>query len=101
MGIRAGSKGDKRGQTGFKASKGRGNVELKCVDASASIDAPLTFRISLHSQKGQCYSRSVVTHDFSQKRIYDVVQGNELWNFRSATEAGSKIFFVCLDITRA
>jgi len=96
--IKAAAKGGKRGQAGFKAARGRGDIELKCVARACADVPPLTFRISVKVPDGKPKAHSVVTHDFSYKAIYGTSQSSQPWEFDSAVDSMSKMFVVCLEV---
>lgn len=93
--LKSTASGGNRGQAGFKAGRGRGIVELKCIAGSCSDLPPLTFRISLNDHAGNPHGRGLITHDFQQETIY---QESQAWNFDAAVDVASQMFVVCLEV---
>merc|ERR1712039_675755 len=96
--VKAAAKGEKRGQAGFKAAKGRGSVELKYIGASDPSVFPLTLRMYLKSFDGKVTPEVVTTHDFSTQMIYTTSLTEASWDLNSAVHPSSQTFTVCLEV---
>jgi len=93
--IKSAASGGKRGRAGFKAGRGRGIVELKCISGSSTDLPALTFRISLNDQDDNPHGRGLITHDFQRETIY---QESQAWDFDAAVDVASQMFVVCLEV---
>jgi len=96
--VMAVSKGEKRGQAGFKAARGRGILKLKCVAGVSSDLPPLTCQFSLQSSDGKPRTRGLVTHDFQQESMCGLPQQNHEWDLDAAVDYTSRSFVVCLEV---
>lgn len=94
---------DNKGGNCFKKSQGVGRVELRCLESMDGLDNPVvTFRVSVGSKglRGYQRPRAPVTHNFSERPIAGLSEGQDTWNFNRAVEKPSKTFEVCIAILR-
>jgi len=85
--IKASETGCKKGQTGFKAAKGRGKIQLRCNDCDCASDAPkIVFSMSSGAEK----MRGGVTHDFSHGAVCGLPCGEDEWDFSAAIDSASQ-----------
>ena len=90
-----------RGGASFKRSRGRGNIQLRCMAESADDTKPVvTFRVGVGSDKAakQLKPRGPVRHDFSEKNICGLPAGQDDWDFGKAVDDKTQTFVVCLEI---
>lgn len=90
-----------RGGASFKRSRGRGNLQLRCMAESDTETKPVvTFRLSVGSEKAakQLKPRGPVRHDFSEKNICGLPSGQDDWDFGKAVDEKTQTFVVCLEI---
>lgn len=91
-----------RGGASFKKAKGKGTVELRCLDeVSEGANPVVHFRIGV----GNGYSvaqpdtlRGPVQHDFAMKSICGLPAGQDEWDFSKAVDEVTQTFVVCLEI---
>jgi len=94
--IKSAAQGGKRGQAGFKASLGKGSIELKCICGPDAHLPKLTFRLSLVANSGKQQKRSPVSHDFNEETVY-FPSAQIPWDFKAAI-AQSQEVVVCLEV---
>lgn len=90
-----------RGGASFKRSRGRGNIQLRCMAESDDGTKPVvTFRLGVGSDKAakQLKPRGPVRHDFSEKNICGLPAGQDDWDFGKAVDDKTQTFVVCLEI---
>jgi len=93
--IKAAETGCKKGQTGFKAAKGKGRIQLRCNDVDSTSDSPkVSFSMSAGSEK----MRGVVVHDFSNGVMCGLPSGEDEWDFAAAVDGGSQKIAIHLEI---
>merc|ERR1712003_52743 len=79
----------------FKTAKGRGVVELRCLDKVEAAAAPVAaFRIAVGSEQ----PRGPVTHDFSEHAICGLAEDEKEWNFAQHVDQQTATFRVVLEI---
>jgi len=93
--IKASETGCKKGQTGFKAAKGKGKIQLRCNDSDSASDAP---KVSFSMSSGSEKMRGCVTHDFSQGVVCGLPSGEDEWDFAAAIDSGSQKIAIHLEI---
>uniref|UniRef100_A0A7S1EY76 Uncharacterized protein n=1 Tax=Noctiluca scintillans TaxID=2966 RepID=A0A7S1EY76_NOCSC len=88
---------DQRRGAGFKKAKGRGRVELKCMEESVPASLPdVAFRIGVGSGDKVQPFRGPVRHNFYE-RAFGCLPNDDEWNFgASVDETGT--FTVVLEI---
>lgn len=92
--IKATEMGNKKGQSCFKKSKGRGSIEFKCeAEASADI-SPISFSVSIGEQP----ARGPVVHDFTHGYVCGLPRNDKEFDFRSAVDRDSQLFIVKLEV---
>jgi hypothetical protein len=84
--------GDGRYQDGFRKARGRGSVELKCVDESSFFSPTLRFWISI----GDGSLRGPVVHNFSQSTVCGLTKSEQIFDFSAAVDDKSSTFLVTL-----
>eukprot|EP00928_Gymnodinium_smaydae_P026775 TRINITY_DN20921_c0_g1_i1.p2 TRINITY_DN20921_c0_g1~~TRINITY_DN20921_c0_g1_i1.p2 ORF type:complete len:521 (-),score=110.81 TRINITY_DN20921_c0_g1_i1:2027-3532(-) len=93
---------DAKGGACFKAARGRGTVELRCLDSvDPSSNPTVTFRVSIGSPADpakQQPPRGPVLHDFAQRSICGLPKGQDEWNFGQVVDKVSQTFVVCLEV---
>eukprot|EP00930_Biecheleria_cincta_P023714 TRINITY_DN1707_c0_g1_i1.p1 TRINITY_DN1707_c0_g1~~TRINITY_DN1707_c0_g1_i1.p1 ORF type:complete len:463 (+),score=102.56 TRINITY_DN1707_c0_g1_i1:135-1523(+) len=91
-----------RGGAAFKRSRGRGTVQIRCMAESDAHELPVvTFRIGVGSsgQGGrQLKLRGPVRHDFSEKNMCGLPQGQDEWDFSRAVDEDTQTFVICLEV---
>jgi len=91
-----------RGGACFKKAKGKGSVELRCLDeVTAAMNPIVTFRISVGSGTDPARQeppRGPVRHDFTKKAICGLPAGQEEWDFSKAVDEATQTFVVCLEV---
>jgi len=91
-----------RGGASFKKAKGKGSVELRCLDEVAAFMNPVvTFRISVGSGTDPARQeppRGPIKHDFTKKAICGLPPGQEEWDFSKAIDEATQTFVVCLEV---
>ncbi|CAJ1387123.1 unnamed protein product [Effrenium voratum] len=90
-----------RGGASFRRSRGRGNIQLRCMAESDTDTKPVvTFRLGVGSDKAakQLKPRGPVRHDFSEKNICGLPRGQDDWDFGKAVDEKTQTFVVCLEI---
>jgi len=93
MVIRPTAVSNVRGGMSFKNAKGKGSIELRCLDAAIMIP-PVSFRLALCSGN-ELRRGAAVSHDFKTRTI---CLGQEEWDFTSAVDDATQTFVVCLEI---
>lgn len=102
MVLRPATVHDNKGGHCFKRSKGRGSVELKCLeDVSALTNPVVAFRISVGAcgSRGFQRPRGPVIHDLRDRLICGLPAGREQWDFHRAVDKPTKTFEVCLEVS--
>lgn len=91
---------DLRGGASFKKAKGKGSVELRCLEKVEAAAAPIvTFRIAVGSgQSGGEPPRGPVTHDFSDRAICGLAETEKEWDFSKHVDQETQTFVVVLEI---
>merc|ERR1712232_1429239 len=97
--------GEVKGGACFKKARGRGTVELKCLDTISWGSKPtVTFRIYISSPalagKRQP-PRGPVVHDFAQRAICGLPKGHDEWNFSQVVDKDTGTFVVVLEVIAA
>lgn len=88
-----------RGGSCFKRSRGRGTIELRCMAESDASERPVvTFRIGVGSKEKPDKLRGPVRHDFSEKLICGLPDGQAIWDFSKTVDEVTQTFVVCLEI---
>lgn len=90
--LKANAVGDGRYQEGFRKARGRGSVELKCVDESSFFSPTLRFWISI----GDGSLRGPVVHNFSESTVCRLTKGEQIFDFLAAVDDKSSTFLVAL-----
>jgi len=85
--------GDRKNQASFHRARGRGFIELKCVEGSSS--AP---RVTVLARVGISSDRAAVIHDFSEKSVAQLAEADEAFDFRSAIDRATSSFIVRLEV---
>lgn len=87
-----------RGGMAFKKAKGKGSIELRCLDAAIMIP-PVSFRLAVCSGRDLANPElppgAPVSHDFKTRTI---CLGQEEWDFTRAVDEATQTFVVCLEI---
>lgn len=85
--------GDRKNQASFHRARGRGFIELKCVEGS-----PSTTMVTVVARVGTSCDRAAVTHDFSEKSVLQLAQADETFDFRAAIDRTTSTFTVRLEV---
>mmetsp|Transcript_133581 Transcript_133581/g.236376 ORF Transcript_133581/g.236376 Transcript_133581/m.236376 type:complete len:371 (+) Transcript_133581:67-1179(+) len=93
MMIKPKSAGERKGQAGFRSSRGLGSVEVKFVEGSA-VAPKLRFCISVGDQP----QRGPFEHDFGSSSVCSLPQDMEEWDFSSCVNPESSSFLVSLQV---
>mmetsp|Transcript_8945 Transcript_8945/g.26295 ORF Transcript_8945/g.26295 Transcript_8945/m.26295 type:complete len:432 (+) Transcript_8945:68-1363(+) len=92
-----------RGGASFKKAKGKGAVELRCLDEVDTAMKPVvTFRFSVGSGNDTSKHeppRGPVRHDFTTRAICGLPAGQDEWDFAKAVDEATQTFVVCLEIS--
>lgn len=95
--IKPTPKNDGRRGAGFKKSKGRGRVELKCEVQRPSGAPNLTFRLCVGRGATKQGVRGPVSYNFADDgSCCGLPKGQEEWDFRSAID-DTRCFLICLE----
>eukprot|EP00929_Paragymnodinium_shiwhaense_P092287 TRINITY_DN52162_c0_g1_i2.p1 TRINITY_DN52162_c0_g1~~TRINITY_DN52162_c0_g1_i2.p1 ORF type:complete len:473 (-),score=124.79 TRINITY_DN52162_c0_g1_i2:218-1636(-) len=93
---------DTKGGASFKAARGKGVVELRCLDeVDASVNPLVTFQISIGSPadaKKQRPPRGPVVHNFADRSICGLEKGQDEWDFSKVVDKETKTFVVVLEV---
>jgi len=93
---------ESKGGASFKKARGRGVVELRCLDDVHPEKTPtVTFRVFIGSPADpakQQPPRGPVRHDFAQKSICGLSRGQDEWNFSQVVDKTSQTFVVVLEV---
>jgi hypothetical protein len=91
-----------RGGASFKKARGKGTVELKCVDVvDSAMNPSLTFRISIGSvsdPRKQREPRGPIQHNFAESVICGLPSEYALWDFSKVVDKVTKTFVVVLEV---
>mmetsp|Transcript_135758 Transcript_135758/g.378273 ORF Transcript_135758/g.378273 Transcript_135758/m.378273 type:complete len:163 (-) Transcript_135758:148-636(-) len=91
-----------RGGASFKKARGKGVVQLRCLDeVTASVNPIVTFRITVGSGSdpaSQEPPRGPIKHDFTKKAICGLPPDEEEWDFGRAIDEATHTFVVCLEV---
>jgi len=102
MVIRPKVMSDSRGGASFKKAKGRGSVELRCLsEVEPAVNPIVTFRLAIGSgadPEKREPPRGPVRHDFTQRAICGLPEGQAEWDFSKAVDEDTLTFVVCLEI---
>lgn len=91
-------KNDGRRGAGFKKSKGKGWIELKCEAPRESGSQGIVFRFAVGRDDVRQPTRDVVAHDFAEMgSCCGLPKGNDQWDFRAAVDE-HKTFVVILEV---
>jgi hypothetical protein len=91
-------KNDGRRGAGFKKSKGKGWVELKCEAPRESGSQGIVFRFAVGRDGVRQPTRGVVSHDFAEMgSCCGLPKGQDQWDFRAAVDE-HKTFLVILEV---
>merc|ERR1719264_731725 len=87
-----------RGGMAFRKARGKGSIELRCLDAAIMIP-PVSFRLAVCSGRDLANPElppgAPVSHDFKTRTI---CLGQEEWDFTRAVDEATQCFVVCLEI---
>jgi len=90
---------ESRGGNSFKKAKGRGTVELRCLEKlDSSLSPVVMFRIGASQDGASGNFRGEVRHDFSERSICGLPKDEEEWNFTEFVNEQLQSFFVCVEI---
>merc|ERR1712039_170934 len=90
---------DLRGGGSFKKAKGKGYVELRCLEQVHPAEDPtVTYRITVDSGLDVGESRGPVVHNFSDRAIGGSSEAEEEWDFSKHVNTETNTFAVVLDI---
>eukprot|EP00747_Dinoflagellata_sp_TGD_P072269 gnl/TRDRNA2_/TRDRNA2_157408_c4_seq5.p1 gnl/TRDRNA2_/TRDRNA2_157408_c4~~gnl/TRDRNA2_/TRDRNA2_157408_c4_seq5.p1 ORF type:complete len:274 (-),score=42.22 gnl/TRDRNA2_/TRDRNA2_157408_c4_seq5:136-876(-) len=101
MVMRPKASSDGKGGSSFKKSGGRGTLELRClskVDTGSGLT--VKFRVAIGSGSDlstQEAFRGPVRHDFAEKPICGLPEGQEEWDFARAVDQETQTFTICLE----
>lgn len=89
-----------RGGASFKKAKGKGTVEMRCLEkVGASANPVVTFRIAVGSGSSSDEPpRGPVRHDFSERAICGLPEAMKEWDFAKHVDPDDNTFVVCLEI---
>jgi len=90
---------DRRGSC-FKKAKGKGSVELRCLEQmDSSTHQPLRFRLAVgsHGSWGE-EARGPVEHNFADRALCSLPEPLREWDFGSHVDRQTQTFDVCLEI---
>eukprot|EP00927_Polykrikos_kofoidii_P068001 TRINITY_DN63414_c0_g1_i1.p1 TRINITY_DN63414_c0_g1~~TRINITY_DN63414_c0_g1_i1.p1 ORF type:complete len:578 (+),score=100.69 TRINITY_DN63414_c0_g1_i1:234-1967(+) len=95
--IKPTPKNDGRRGAGFKKSKGKGRVELKCEVQRESGASDLTFRVSVGRGDSKQGVRGPVSYNFADGgSCCGLGKGKDEWDFRAAIDE-TRCFLICLE----
>jgi len=92
-----------RGGASFKKAKGKGSVEVRCLgEVDPEVTPAVTFRIWIGSGGTEPVkredARGPVKHNFADRTICGLPEGQEEWDFSRVVDDATKTFVVCLEI---
>merc|ERR1712100_679814 len=93
---------DGKGGCCFKKSGGKGRVELRCLASVQGLPSPeVTFRISVGvpGARGFQRRRGPVTHNFADRPMGGLPEGQDIWDFSRPTQKPAKTFQVSIEIS--
>jgi hypothetical protein len=92
-------KNDGRRGSGFKKSKGKGRIELKCEATERPSDSPeLAFRFAIGMGTVKQPFRSEVSSNFCENSCCGMPKTEEEWDFSVAVDPESKTFLVVVEV---
>lgn len=100
MVIRPSAVHGSRGGASFKKAKGKGSVELRCLEqVERGRDPPLNFRIAVGSGRnfGEA-PRGPVRHDFSERATCGLPDNLKEWDFSRHVDHETQMLSICLEI---
>eukprot|EP00933_Yihiella_yeosuensis_P044516 TRINITY_DN3974_c0_g2_i1.p1 TRINITY_DN3974_c0_g2~~TRINITY_DN3974_c0_g2_i1.p1 ORF type:complete len:478 (+),score=93.28 TRINITY_DN3974_c0_g2_i1:97-1434(+) len=94
---------NERGGSCFKRSRGKGTVELRSINLDSTselaVKPVVTFRIGVGSSTIKPEKiRGPVRHDFSEKPISGLPDGQAIWDFGRCVDEATQTFVVCLEV---
>jgi len=93
---------DAKGGASFKAARGKGVVELRCLDdVDHAVNPKVRFQISIGSPsdpRKQRHPRGPVEHDFKERSICGLPRGEDEWDFSKVVCKETKTFVVVLEV---
>jgi len=97
--LRPTASGTARGHASFKKAKGRGCVEVRCLEEVDGAQ-PLTFRLAVGGRHvwGE-EARGPFTHGFAERALYTLPEAVREWDFSSHVDRETQTFEVCLEIS--
>lgn len=89
-----------RGGASFKKARGKGSVEIRCLEQVEEEDDPsLTFRLAVGADRNWGEEpRGPVQHRFSEKAIYSLPEAKKEWDFSRHVNNETQTFDVCFEI---
>ncbi|CAJ1454262.1 unnamed protein product [Effrenium voratum] len=90
---------ESRGGASFRKAKGKGTVDLRCLnELDPARSCPMSFRIAVGKGSDAKRISSTVRHDFSQRAICPLPDGEEEWDFKTVVDEDSQTFVVVLEV---
>ncbi|CAJ1401118.1 unnamed protein product [Effrenium voratum] len=78
---------ESRGGASFRKAKGKGTVDLRCLnELDPARSCPMSFRIAVGKGSDAKRISSTVRHDFSQRAICPLPDGEEEWDFKTVVD---------------
>eukprot|EP00929_Paragymnodinium_shiwhaense_P037220 TRINITY_DN19870_c0_g1_i1.p1 TRINITY_DN19870_c0_g1~~TRINITY_DN19870_c0_g1_i1.p1 ORF type:complete len:595 (+),score=135.17 TRINITY_DN19870_c0_g1_i1:69-1853(+) len=91
-------KNDGRRGAGFRKSKGKGWIELKCEAPRKSGSQGIVFRFAVGRDEVRQPTRGVVFHDFAEMgSVCGLPKGQDQWDFRAAVD-DHRTFLIILEV---
>lgn len=81
----------------FKKARGHGAIQLKCEAAIAEEFAQVTYQMSI-GNRSKMQPQRAGAHNFAHSAVCGLPKGKDLWNFNSAVDTSTMLFFVILEI---
>jgi len=93
-----------KGGACFKKSRNKGYVELRCVtdldNATLNFRPALTFRFQVASEKRSEPFRGPVRHNFAERAIRGLPEGQDEWDFGKVVDRDSNTFCIVLELLK-
>jgi len=93
-----------KGGACFKRSRNKGYIELRCVtdleQAGPTVKPTLTFRLQVASARRQEHFRGPVRHNFADRAICGLPEGQDEWDFGKVVDHNNSTFGIVLEVLK-
>mmetsp|Transcript_10539 Transcript_10539/g.23992 ORF Transcript_10539/g.23992 Transcript_10539/m.23992 type:complete len:381 (-) Transcript_10539:102-1244(-) len=101
MVMKALSVSSEKGGGSFQRAKGKGTIELRCLNGVNGQVPDVTFRLAIGSggdPSRQQPPRGPITHNFAEHSICGLAVGNDEWDFKKVVDSRTNTFVVVLEV---